>query len=140
MNDEPSFQDTTRSRAPAGETARWQRNLLIFATVSTLVTWAIGVYGVANAPWVSDLSHVIDPASARREGTLMYLLGPSILPTAAVGWLSLARWFSPVRSNPAMQAWNDQRLLYGVLLTLWLGFFLCITLFRVHAVLGLHAH
>jgi hypothetical protein len=85
MDTMPDWNDTPEAKT-------FQRRCTIGMSIISLIAWMIALYGAANAPWVGDLYHLLNPGSAHRaESTLVYLfVGPIFLTMP-----SLAGWLAP---------------------------------------------
>jgi hypothetical protein len=79
----PRWSDTPEARA-------FQRRFTAIVSVAALLAWIIAIYGVAKAPWVPDLYHLVNGDSPHPpENTLLYLfVGPIMLTLGSLtGWL-----------------------------------------------------
>jgi hypothetical protein len=125
MDSMPDWIDTPEAKA-------FQRRCTIVLSITALVAWMIALYGVAKAPWVADLYHLLNPGSAHRaESTAVYLfVGPIFLT-----FPSLAGWLAPDYILSQMPKEKGPNLLstlgMGCVIVALLG----LTIYRTHSVL-----
>jgi hypothetical protein len=125
MDSMPDWIDTPEAKA-------FQRRCTIVVSITALIAWMIALYGVANAPWVADLYHLLNPGSAHRaESTVVYLfVGPIMLtfPSLA-GWLAPDYFLSqmPKKKGPALLSTLGGGCVVVALLVL--------TIYRTHSLL-----
>jgi uncharacterized membrane protein YhdT len=101
MDTMPDWNDTPEAKT-------FQRRCTIGMSITSLIAWMIALYGAANAPWVADLYHLLNPGPAHRaESTLVYLFAGPIMLTLP----SLAGWLAPNYFLSQMPKKKDAALL-----------------------------
>jgi len=74
------YQIVIQAHGSAHEFVRLHRLLLSQVAVATSVAWGAALYAGVNAPWVSNIFALINPASGRVQSTGSYLFTyPAIL-------------------------------------------------------------
>ena len=125
MDTMPDWTDTLEAKT-------FQRRCTIGVSIISLIAWMIALCGAANAPWVDDLYHLLNPGSAHRaESTLVYLfVGPIFLTMP-----SLAGWLAPDYFLSQMPKKKDAALLSTLGGGCVVFALLVLTVYRTHSAL-----